>query len=25
LRAWREEKVPMESYAAGSDGPSSWS
>ena len=25
LRAWREGKVPMESYAAGSDGPSSWS
>jgi glucose-6-phosphate 1-dehydrogenase len=25
LQAWREEKVPIESYAAGSDGPASWS
>ncbi|HJV14851.1 MAG TPA: glucose-6-phosphate dehydrogenase [Propionibacteriaceae bacterium] len=25
LQAWREGKVPMEEYAAGSDGPSSWS
>jgi glucose-6-phosphate 1-dehydrogenase len=25
LQAWREGKVPMDEYAAGSDGPSSWS
>jgi glucose-6-phosphate 1-dehydrogenase len=25
LQAWRESKVPMDEYAAGSDGPSSWS
>jgi glucose-6-phosphate 1-dehydrogenase len=25
LQTWREGKVPMEEYAAGSDGPSTWS
>jgi glucose-6-phosphate 1-dehydrogenase len=25
LQAWRENKVPMDEYAAGSDGPSDWS
>jgi glucose-6-phosphate 1-dehydrogenase len=25
LQAWRDGKVPMESYAAGSDGPANWS
>jgi glucose-6-phosphate 1-dehydrogenase len=25
LKAWRDGEVPMEEYAAGSDGPSSWS
>ena len=24
LQAWREGKVPMDEYAAGSDGPESW-
>ena len=24
LQAWREGKVPMDEYAAGSDGPASW-
>jgi glucose-6-phosphate 1-dehydrogenase len=24
LQAWREGKVPMDEYAAGSDGPSNW-
>ncbi len=25
LQAWRDEKVPMDTYAAGSDGPANWS
>ena len=24
LQAWREGKVPMDEYAAGSDGPANW-